>query len=98
VFSLKGLFGRLGGGGKEPDAPVAATVEYKGYRIRPTPFREGGQFQTAGVIEKTTDAGVKEHRFVRAEKHPTQNDAVEFSVRKAQQIIDQLGDGIFKDG
>ena len=102
MFSLKGLLSRLGGGGAREGARTAETavdpVEYKGYRIRPTPFREGGQIQTAGVIEKDTDAGVREHRFVRAEKHQSLDDAVEFSILKAKQIIDQQGDRLFTGG
>ena len=94
MFSLKTLLARFGGGAAAPEAPSEA-VEYKGYRIRPAPFRDGSQFQTAGTIEKDTAAGPREHRFVRAEKHPSRDDAVEFSLMKAKQIIDQQGDRLF---
>ena len=92
---LKQLFGRFsggsGGGAEEP----GEAVEYNGYMIRPTPFAEGGQYQTSGVIEKTTDAGTRTHRFIRAEKHPSREDAEAFSITKARQIIDEQGDRIF---
>jgi hypothetical protein len=95
---LKGLMSRLGGGGPAEPEKAAEPVEYKGFRIRPTPFRDGGQFQTAGTIEKDAPEGVKEHRFVRAEKHASLDEATEFSIQKAKQIIDQLGNRVFTGG
>ena len=94
---ISALLSRLSGGGSAPAAPAFEAVEYKGYRIRPAPFRDGSQFQTAGTIEKDTDGGLREHRFVRAEKHPSRDDALEFSLMKAKQIIDQQGDRLFGD-
>jgi hypothetical protein len=77
-------------------APVAADpVEYKGYRILAAPYQSGGQYQTSGTIEKDFPSGTKEHRFVRAESHPSRDEAVEFSLMKARQIIDQQGDRMF---
>ncbi len=94
---LKSAFTRLAGapaaGGA--DEPAAATVEYKGYRIRPTPYRTERNYQTAGVIEKDFPDGVKEHRFVRADTHPGRDDAIAFTISKAKQIIDLQGDRIF---
>ncbi len=97
MFSLKGLVARFGGRSADATEAPAEAVEYKGYRIRPAPFRDGSQFQTAGTIEKDTDGGLREHRFVRAEKHPSRDDALEFSLMKAKQIIDQQGDRLFGD-
>ena len=76
--------------------PAAEAVEYKGFRIRPEPYSARGGYQTAGIIEKDFEAGVKEHRFVRAETHPSKDDAVAFSVTKAKQIIDEQGDRLFR--
>ena len=87
------LFGRAAP--EAGEAPMDA-VEYKGYRIRPAPYRANGQFQTAGTIEKDFPDGVKEHRFVRAETHPGRDDAASFAVSKAKQIIDEQGDRIFR--
>ena len=74
---------------------TAAAVEYKGYRIRPAAYRSNSQYQTAGVIEKDFPDGAKEHRFIRAETHPSEDDANQFAIAKARQIIDQQGDRIF---
>ena len=94
---LKAAFGRLAGqpGDAAPGAPTGPAIEYNGYRIRPAPYRSGGQFQTAGVIEKDFPDGPKQHRFIRAETHPSEDDAKDFAVTKARQIIDQQGDRMF---
>jgi hypothetical protein len=94
---LKAAWARLAGGrgAGESDGPAIPAVEYKGYRIRPAPFRTNGQYQTAGVIEKDAPEGVKEHRFIRADTHASRDDAIAFAISKAKQIIDLQGDRIF---
>jgi hypothetical protein len=97
VSFLKSLFG---GGEREgaeggAEAPAGEAVEYKGFRIRPAPYAAGGQYQTAGLIEKDFPEGTKTHRFVRADKHASKDDATAFSLSKAQQIIDEQGDRVF---
>jgi len=98
MFSkLKAAWSRLAGGegGGEADEPAGAPVEYKGYHIRPAPYRNGSLYQTAGIIQKTDADGVKEHRFVRADTHHNREDAVAFVIAKAKQIIDLQGDRLF---
>jgi hypothetical protein len=98
MFSkLKATWSRLFGGGGlgEADGAPAPAVEYKGYRIRPTPYRTNGVYQTAGIIEKDTPEGRKEHRFIRADTHQGRDDAIAFAISKAKQIIDLQGDRIF---
>jgi len=98
LSKLKAAFGRLTGqtDAPAPGAPAGPALEYKGFRIRPAPYRSGGQFQTAGVIEKDFPDGPKEHRFIRAETHPSEDEAKEFAITKARQIIDQQGDKMFR--
>ena len=81
--------------GGESDGPPVAAVDYKGYRIRPAPYRTNGLYQTAGTIEKDTPEGLKEHRFVRADTHQSREAAIDFAVQKGKQIIDLQGDRIF---
>ena len=91
--ALRNLF-RSGGGTSEA---AAAAVEYHGYQITPAPQRQGSGWNTAGVITKEFPEGVKEHRFVRVDTHASKDDAVSFSITKAQQIIDEQGDRIFRN-
>ena len=96
MFSrLIAAWNRLIGGGSGPDASSVPAIEYKGYRIRPAPYRTEGLYQTAGTIEKDTPAGVKQHRFIRADTHPSREDAAAFAISKAKQIIDLQGDRMF---
>ena len=90
--SLKSLFG--GSGEAEPAA--ADAVDYNGFQIQPAPERKDGGWNTAGVISKTIDGEHKEHRFIRVDTHSNLDDAISFSVTKAQQIIDEQGDLLFR--
>jgi hypothetical protein len=90
--TLKAAWEKLVGGREtETEAPV----EYNGFRIRPNPYRAGGQYQTAGIIEKDGPEGVRQHRFIRADTHPSRDVAVEFTIMKAKQIIDLQGERMF---
>ena len=93
--ALRNLF--RGGGGGDGAVPASA-VEYHGYRITPAPQRQGSGWNTAGVITKEFPDGVKEHSFIRVDTHASKDDAISFSIIKAQQIIDEQGDRIFGDG
>ena len=90
--SLKAIFG----GGGESEAAASDAVDYNGFQIQPAPERKEGGWNTAGVISKTIDGEHKEHRFIRVDTHGNRDDAVSFSVTKAQQIIDEQGDQLFK--
>ncbi|MEM8949157.1 MAG: HlyU family transcriptional regulator [Pseudomonadota bacterium] len=92
LSSLKSLFG--GGGGDS--AQAADPVEYNGFQIQPAPQKRDGGWNTAGLISKTIDGDLKEHRFIRVDTHSSHDDAVSFSVTKAQQIIDEQGDNLFR--
>ncbi len=89
------LAGLTGGSGTADEGPPAATVEYKGFRIKPAPYRTNGLYQTAGTIEKDGPEGLRQHRFVRADTHSNREDAIAFAISKAKQIFDLQGDRIF---
>jgi len=92
----KTLFGGGPASSHAAAAPQGEPVEYNGYVIRPAPFRNaGGQYQTAGSIEKDVDGVRKEHRFIRADSHASLEEATTFTVAKARQIVDLQGDRIF---
>ena len=86
----------LFGGGAAISKPVAGkSEEYKGFTIQPAPYPEGGQYQLAGTITKAIDGTLREHKFVRADRFSSADDAIEFTLVKARQIIDQQGDKLF---
>lgn len=85
----------FGGGGAAAEEPAGEPVEYKGFVIRATPFAEGGQYQTCGVISREIGGEVKEHRFIRADRFASKDDAIETTLRKARQVIDEQGERIF---
>ncbi len=93
---LKRLFG---GGASDGTAdtgkPVGEAVEHNGFRIVATPYKTDGQFQTCGVISKSVDGVVKEHRFVRADRFSSADEAADMAIRKGQQIVDEQGDRLF---
>ena len=94
---LKKLFG----GGSAAPAPSEATVtgevEHKGFTIKAVPFKENGQFQTAGLIEKEIGGAVKTHRFVRADRSPQVEEVTSLALQKGQLMIDQMGESLFQD-
>lgn len=94
---LRRLIGGGDGGAEGAGAAAGPAVEYNGYTIQPAPRREHGQWLTAGVISKDLPDGAKSQHFVRAETHASPEQAREFAVIKAKQIIDERGDQLFTD-
>jgi hypothetical protein len=85
----------LFGGSAGKAEKLAEPVEYKGYVIQAEPFKQAGQFQTAGIIEREIDGVRKEHRFIRADAFASYDDAVAFTLSKARQMIDLQGARMF---
>ena len=90
----KSLFGGGGNKGGGPGKPVRE-AEHKGFLIQAMPYAEAGQYQVAGLISKEIDGTSMQHRFVRADRFGTIEDAADFAIMKGRQIIDQQGDRIF---
>jgi hypothetical protein len=86
------LFGGRAAGKTEK---VSDPVEYKGYVIRAAPYKNNGHYQTSGTIAREVEGVHKEHRFIRADVYASYDDAVNFTLNKARQIIDLQGDRIF---
>jgi hypothetical protein len=73
------------------EAKAVKSMEYKGYVIDAMPYKDGGQWQLAGRISKDG----REHKFVRADKFSSAEEAADIAMAKGQLIIDQSGDRIF---
>src|SRR5438067_4892493 len=94
ALGLKNFWERYFGGAAAE--PAEEPVEYNGYRIRAAPYASKGQYQTCGSIEKEVGGELKEHRFIRAETHPSREAAIAFSIAKAKQLIDEQGERLFR--
>ena len=94
---LKRLFGGGGGGdaGEPKSAAAAKQIEHKGFLISATPYKADGQYQTCGVVSKEVDGVMKEHKFIRADRFAGLDDAVEVSLAKGRQIVDEQGERMF---
>lgn len=93
---LKKLFG---GGSADTDgeAPQVAgkEMEHNGFVISATPFKAEGQFQCCGVVAKEIDGVVKEHKFIRADRFASVEDAADMALRKGKQLVEEQGERIF---
>ena len=92
---LRRLFGGGSAASGEAEAPVTGEVEHKGFTIKAIPFKENGQFQTAGRIEKEIGGALKSHRFVRADRSPSVEEVTSLALQKGQLMVDQMGESLF---
>jgi hypothetical protein len=91
---LKKLFG--GGDSGEPGAPKPlGTQEHKGFTIRAMEMRAGSEYQLCGEIEKEIDGELKVHKFIRADRLPSAEQASSSALAKGVQIIDEQGERLF---
>ena len=90
----KSLFG--GGSGNTGPAKAVKQIEHNGFLIEAQPYAEGGQYQVAGTISKEIDGVRKAHRFVRADRLSSMEDAADVALAKGRQIIDQNGERILE--
>ena len=99
-MGLGDIFGKLFGGGGESGSTASSetgeAVEHEGFTIVPEPIREGSQYRTAGVIRREVDGEMKEVRFIRADNTTDRQGAMDHSVRKGMQIVDEQGLRIFE--
>jgi hypothetical protein len=91
---LKSLFG-LGTKQGGETAATAKQAEHKGFIIEARPYKEGGRYQTAGVISKDVEGIRKKHKFIRADSFTTLDEAADFALSKGRQIVDEQGDRLF---
>jgi len=85
---LKYLFGGFSAESKEaPSEPI----EYKEFTIEAAPIDEGGKFRTAGYISGELDGETKRIQFIRADENATRQAAIDHSISKGRQIIDEQG-------
>lgn len=91
---LKRLFG---GGGAPAASALVSTAEHKGFTIEARPFKEGGQFQTAGRITREVEGVLKSHDFIRADRFTSAEEAADHALIKGRQIVNEQGESMFRD-
>ena len=87
------LFSRLFGGSEK--TPDAKPETYNGFDIIADPIREGSKWRVAARIEKDVNGDVKVHQLIRADTIDDETTAIEVSIGKAKQMIDEQGEGLF---
>lgn len=88
---LRGLAAR-----KPEEAPPQEPVEYKGFKIVPTPKRAEHGWSTEGTISKEVEGETRSQTFIRADTLMSVESAVEHSITKAKKIIDEQGERLFR--
>ncbi|MGR3503351.1 HlyU family transcriptional regulator [Pseudaestuariivita sp.] len=90
------LLSKLFGGKSEPEAEPPASYDYKGYTITPDPVRDGGKWRVGARIDKEIAGEAKSHSLIRADLFDDADQAKAASKGKAELMIDQLGDTLFR--
>ena len=85
----------LGGPGAAPRS-VSEPVEYKDFSIEAAPLEEDGKYRTAGYISGEVDGETRRVQFIRADQNADLQVAIEHSLSKARQIIDEQGKSLLQ--
>jgi hypothetical protein len=93
-MALGNFFKSVFGGDSKPSTPTEVACEsfnYEGFKVEPAPIDEGGKFRTAGYISGEYEGEDKRIRFIRADENSDKQTAIDHSILKARQIIDEQG-------
>jgi hypothetical protein len=88
----------LGGDTAQAGESATAAAEsevYEDFELTAAPIKESGGWRIAGQIAKGAGEARRTHDFVRADVFPSQDDAVQVTLRKARQLVDERGDKLF---
>ena len=94
TIAIGKFFNFLLGGESKPSEPKELqcdAFDYNGFKIEPAPIVEGGKFRTAGYISGELDGETKRIQFIRADQNGDQQLAIDHSISKAKQIVDEQG-------
>lgn len=99
---LKKLFGgrRAANQSSGPLEPgeTAAQERYEGYELLARPIREGNVWRVAGTVRGGDGDSAESQDFVRADTMADHDEAVQMSLLKARQLVDERGRGLFHRG
>lgn len=95
-MSLGKFFKSLLGAGAVSQPEPSDPIDYKGFKIEAAPINEDGKYRSSGFISGELDGEVKRVRFIRADQNADLQAAVDHSLAKARQIIDEQGQGLLQ--
>lgn len=96
-MALGKIFKSLFGGSEGEEQAVSADpIEYNGFTIEAAPMPADGQFRTAGYISGEKAGEVVRVPFIRADQTSDRQAAIDHSIAKAKQIIDEQGAGLLE--
>jgi hypothetical protein len=81
----------LGGSAGDGQAKPSKPIDYEGFSIEAAPINEDGKYRTAGFISGEVDGETRRIRFIRADQSADLETAINHSISKGQQIIDEQG-------
>lgn len=90
---FKKLFG--GGAPKQTGPKELKELEYKDFTVIALEMREGGEYQLCGEVTKIVGGELKVHKFVRADRLASADQAADAAIAKGCQIIDEQGERLF---
>lgn len=83
------------GAREESGSGSDAQEVHEGFTIAAAPQKEGGQYRLAGTISKDIGGEMKTHHLIRADLFSDKDEAVQFTIRKAKQVIKEQGERMF---
>jgi hypothetical protein len=89
------LLSRLFGSGGGTAKPAPEPEVHNGFRIYPEPSKAPGGYRVEGRIEKDVDGATRTHHLIRADILDSEDAARAHTLRKAKQLIDQMGERLF---
>jgi hypothetical protein len=90
-MALGKFFKAVFSGGAASQPAPSKPVEYKGFSIEAAPINEDGKFRTAGFISGEVDGETRRIKFIRADQNAALELAIDHSIAKGRQIIDEQG-------
>lgn len=82
---------------RDEPAEVAASERYEGFELQARPRREANLWRVGGRICRPDDPDGPHHDFVRVDTMTSHEEAVQLSLVKARQIVDERGEGVLPD-
>jgi hypothetical protein len=91
-MALGNFFKSLFSGAADSAQPKPSDpVDYKEFTIEAAPINEDGKYRTAGYISGEINGESKRLKFIRADQNVDLQAAIDHSIAKARQIIDEQG-------